>query len=75
MADSKKNVGTLVMGNHPAAELVGNLVITTLSFLVVLLLGEYLWNNILVKVTTIAKPAKNVWQVLGVMVLVKLIFS
>ena len=74
MADSKKSVGTLLMGNHPAAELVGNLIISTISFLLVLLLGEYLWNNVLVKVTTFAKPAKNVWQVLGVMVLAKLIF-
>jgi hypothetical protein len=75
MADSKKSVGTLVMGNHPSAELVGNLVITVISFLLLLLLGEYLWNNVLVKLTTIAKPAKNVWQVLGIMILAKLIFN
>jgi hypothetical protein len=33
---------------------------------------EIVWNNVLVKVTTIFKPVTSVWQILGLLILVKL---
>ena len=66
-------VGKLVVGNQsPIADLVGGLIITLLAILILLLIGEFLWNNVLVKVTTIFKPVTSVWQILGLLILVKL---
>ena len=66
-------VGKLVVGNSsPIADLVGSLIITLLAILILLLIGEFLWNNVLVKVTTIFKPVTSVWQILGLLILVKL---
>jgi len=66
-------VGKLVVGNQsPIADLVGSLIITLLAILILLLIGEFLWNNVLVKVTTIFKPVTSVWQILGLLILVKL---
>lgn len=74
MSETKKNVGNMVTGGHPAAELIGGLVMTFLSLLLLLLVGEYLWNRVLVKVVTVVKPVTSVWQILGLVLLSKLIF-
>jgi hypothetical protein len=70
---SNSCVGKMVVGNNsPIADLVGSLIITLLAILILLLIGEFLWNNVLVKVTTIFKPVTSVWQILGLLILVKL---
>jgi hypothetical protein len=74
MSETKKNVGNMVTGGHPAAELIGGLVMTFLSLLLLLLVGEYLWNRVLAKVVTVVKPVTSVWQILGLVLLSKLIF-
>jgi len=49
---------------------------TYLLFVIItLLFGEYLWNNILVKLVTVVKPIKSVWQLLGLMILFSLLFG
>jgi hypothetical protein len=40
---------------------------------VLLFVGKFLWNRVLVEVVTIAKPIKSVWQLLGLAVLISLI--
>lgn len=74
MGETKKTVGYMVTGGHPASELIGGLIMTFLSLLLLLLIGEYLWNRVLVKVVTIVKPVSSVWQILGLVLLSKLIF-
>ena len=74
MGDGKKHLGTMLVGQSPLATLVGSLVVTIISLIIILLVGEYLWNNVLVKVTTGIKPVTSVWQILGIVILVKLIF-
>ena len=64
----------MVTGGHPASELIGSLIMTVLSLLLLLLVGEYLWNRVLVKVVTVVKPVNSVWQILGLVLLSKLIF-
>ena len=67
-------VGKLVVGNRsPMADSVGSVVITLIAILILLLIGEFLWNNVLVKITTIFKPVTSVWQILGLVILIKLI--
>jgi len=72
MNEAKKFLGNMVASGHPAAELIGGLVISFLSFLLLLLLGEYLWNHVLAKVVTVIKPVTSVWQILGMALLIRL---
>ena len=41
--------------------------------LIVLLLGKYIWNNIVVDLISIARPVKNIWQIFGLSILIKLL--
>ena len=41
--------------------------------LVVLLLGKYLWNKVVVNIVTFAKPIRSIWHVLGLSILIKLL--
>ena len=70
----KKDVGALFFGKKPTAELLGVLLASVVSLLVLMLVGEYLWNNVLVKVVTFVKPVTNMWQILGLYVLFSLLF-
>ena len=37
--------------------------------------GMYLWNNILVKLVSGIKPAKSIWEILGLVILTQLLFN
>lgn len=37
--------------------------------------GMYLWNNILVKLVSGVKPAKSIWEILGLVILTQLLFN
>ena len=74
MGEAKKKVGHMVAGHHPAAELLGGLIVSFVSLLILLLIGEYLWNKVLVKVVTVVKPVNSVWQILALVILFKLMF-
>jgi hypothetical protein len=45
------------------------LIVVVLFLIVHLLVSKWLWNNILVKLVSVAKPADNVWQLLGLTLL------
>jgi hypothetical protein len=48
--------------------------LTLTAILVVLLfVGKYLWNNVLQELVPGVKPAKSVWQILGLAVLLMLL--
>ena len=44
------------------------LVLVVLGFI-----GKYLWNGVVVDLFSVAKPARSVWQILGLMVFISLI--
>jgi hypothetical protein len=44
-----------------------------LIFALLLFFGQYLWNNVLVQLVPAIKPAKSVWQILGLAILISLI--
>ncbi len=44
-----------------------------IMFVLVLLVGKWLWNTVLVSLVTFVKPAKSVWQILGLAVLLALL--
>ena len=41
--------------------------------ILLLLVGKWLWNNFLVKVTDAIKPVPNIWTIFGISILFKLI--
>ena len=48
--------------------------LSLVPLLLLLLIGKYLWNEILVQVVTVVRPVTSVWQILGLYVLLGLIF-
>jgi len=54
-------------------ELVVTLVVFFLYIVLILLLGKYLWNNVLCSLVTITKKASSIWEILGLAVLFSLI--
>ena len=44
------------------------LILVVLGFI-----GKYLWNGVVVDLFTFAKPARSVWQILGLMVFIMLV--
>jgi hypothetical protein len=45
-----------------------------IMFALILLLGKWLWNAVLVALVPAVKPAKSVWQILGLAVLIGLMY-
>jgi len=46
-----------------------------LYLLIILLIGKWLWNVVLVKLVSIIKPATSVWQILGFAILVQILYG
>lgn len=69
----KKDAAALLFGKRPTAELLGALLSSIVSLLILLLVGEYLWNNVLAKVVTFVKPVTSIWQILGLYLLFSLL--
>jgi len=42
-------------------------------FIALLFVGKYLWNNVLHELIPAIKPAKSVWQILGLSILIMLL--
>jgi hypothetical protein len=70
----KNDAAALAFGKKPTAEVFGALLAALLSLIVLMLVGEYLWNNVLAKVVTFVKPVTSMWQILGLYVLFSLLF-
>ena len=71
---AKKEVGALLFGKRPSAEILGGLVMTIISLIILMLIGEYLWNKVLVKLVSVVKPVTSMWQILGLYILFSLLF-
>lgn len=44
-----------------------------LTQLLLLIFGKWLWNSYLVNTVTIVKPIQNIWQLLAVSIIIKLL--
>lgn len=44
-----------------------------LALVILSFIGKLLWNSIITELFTFAKPARNFWQILGLMIFVSLI--
>ena len=70
----KNDAASLVFGKKPTADVLGALLASVLSLIILMLVGEYLWNNVLAKVVTFVKPVTSMWQILGLYILFSLLF-
>lgn len=50
-------------------------IVMIIIILFILIIGKFLWNVVLCKLLTIAKPADSIWQILGLAILLNLIYA
>jgi hypothetical protein len=72
--------GFLDVGNaDKRRETYANFVAALLAFLIALVImsfvGKLLWNNVIVDLFSFARPARSIWQVLGLMLFVSLLLG
>jgi hypothetical protein len=64
---------TETFGNPVAGSALGSVVASLLVLLILCLFGQYLWNNALCPLVSVVRPAKSVFQILGVAILLSLL--
>ena len=60
------------VGYAPARLALVSVLTALVVFVVILFVGKYLWNNVLHELVPAIKPAKSVWQILGLAILISL---
>jgi succinate dehydrogenase hydrophobic anchor subunit len=53
-------------------ELVAQILAIILAFLIVAFVGKWLWNNSVAELFTFARPVRSVWQVIALILFIKL---
>jgi hypothetical protein len=61
--------------NPTTVSVIGAVVAALLVLLILCLFGQYLWNHALCPLVSVVKPAKSVFQILGVALLLRLLLS
>jgi hypothetical protein len=69
------NIGAMIGGKKLKTNQFFQFVLFIASFVLFLFLGEYLWNNVLVKLFTIVRPVTSIWQILGMYVLLAILLK
>ena len=54
-------------------ELTAALLAFVFSIVLIAFVGKWLWNGVVLDLISIAKPARSVWQIIGLAILVKLV--
>ena len=54
-------------------ELTAALLAFVFSIVIIAFVGKLLWNSVVLDLISVAKPARSVWQIIGLAMLVKLI--
>ncbi len=53
-------------------DLIAILVAFVLTLIILAFIGQLLWNNVVVDLISVAKPARSVWHILGLFITVSL---
>lgn len=56
-------------------DLIATLIAFVVTLVILAFIGQLLWNNVVVDLVSFARPAKSVWQILGLFIFVSLIHS
>ena len=54
-------------------DLIAVLIAFVITLVILAFIGQLLWNNVVVDLISVAKPAKSVWQILGLFIFWSLI--
>jgi hypothetical protein len=54
-------------------DLIAVLMAFVITLVILAFIGQLLWNNVVVDLISVAKPAKSVWQILGLFIFVSLV--
>lgn len=54
-------------------DLIAVLIAFFITLVILAFIGQLLWNNVVVDLISVAKPAKSVWQILGLFIFVSLV--
>lgn len=54
-------------------DLISVLIAFVLTLVILAFIGQLLWNNVVVDLFTFAKPARSVWQILGLFIFLSLV--
>jgi hypothetical protein len=54
-------------------ELVSSMLALLIAIAIVAFVGKWLWNNIVIDLFNFARPARSVWQIIGLMIFLGLI--
>lgn len=60
--------GNTVKRREVYMELVASLMALFFSVIIIAFFGKWLWNNVVVDLISFAKPARSVWQIVGLLV-------
>jgi hypothetical protein len=60
------------IGYSPARLAIVSFITVAIIFSAILFIGKYLWNNVLHELVPAIKPAKSIWQIFGLAILVSL---
>lgn len=65
--------GNVTQRREAYAGLATMLLAFIISLVILGFIGKYLWNGVVVDLFSIAKPAKSIWQIIGLMILLSLL--
>ena len=54
-------------------DFLATIVAFVIALVIIGFIGKYLWNNVVVDLLNIAKPAKSFWQIIGLMIFISLV--
>ena len=54
-------------------DLIAVLIAFVITLVILAFIGQLLWNNVVVDLISVAKPAKSVWQILGLFIFISLV--
>lgn len=69
------NASDPVTSRNSYAEFLAAMLAFAITIVLIAFVGKWLWNEVVVDLISVAKPAKSVWQVLGLFVLASLMFG
>jgi hypothetical protein len=69
------NEGMNGISNWNGSEALSAFIVMIIIIIFILIIGKFLWNVVLCKLLTIAKPADSIWQILGLAILLNLIYA
>jgi len=61
--------------NYLSTKAIAKFIVFIIYLVILLLVGKFLWNEVLCKLVSVVKPASSVWQILGVAILLRFIYT